>query len=478
MAAFKLGANDITAVYLGSQGICIVNDGADNVFDDGCGAQFTVTHTISDGINGSQYTVSTVPSSSKTGSTGDPYSFTTTVTLNSNYRWQGGTAPTISPSQPITGVVGSANSTVTTTLSNATVELIPTGPNIVATLSLDTSAILGPAAGWYVTGDPDGELEVGNTSSVTYNFSSGAALNTDYEWVGSAPAAANSGTNTIYADATISTALGAATVRLIQYTVTQNLTNSVQGPSAGYNLTWNGNSNYTASTGTTTRSGTTGVSYSFPATTLGVNSNYTATQALTLSGEGAISGTFGTGSTTYSVTAGGTVALASSNVTVTLSSNATSIPGIGNATITGDLNGLQKSGSAPSQYQFTTSITPNSGYQYTGSNQDTGLVTYPASNATVTFNFTGQVSLIINDSEIIGTAEFSGSFYSKTAACNSTANSATVYFAGDSSGDPQPGTRLYLGSGLTSEIASGWFYNDDQGLPFYYSGGISYYDSC
>jgi len=321
MAAFKLGANDITAVYLGSQGICIVNDGADNVFDDGCGAQFTVTHTISDGINGSQYTVSTVPSSSKTGSTGDPYSFTTTVTLNSNYRWQGGTAPTISPSQPITGVVGSANSTVTTTLSNATVELIPTGPNIVATLSLDTSAISGPAAGWYVTGDPNGATEVGDTSSVTYNFSSGAALNTDYEWVVSAPAGANSGTNTIYSDAPISTALGAATVRLIQYTVTQNLTNNVQGPPAGYNLTWNGNSNYTTSTGTATESGTAGVSYSFPATTLTTNANYTASSALTLSGEGAISGTFGTGSTTYQVTAEGTVALNAPN-SISIGSNA------------------------------------------------------------------------------------------------------------------------------------------------------------
>lgn len=482
MANFKLGANAITAAYLGTQGVCIINDGANTVFDAACGAQFTVTHTISNNLGGtlSGYTISTAPGTTFTGEPGDAYSFTTTVSLNSGYRWSGGTVPTISPAQPITGVVGSANSTVTTTLSGATVELIPVGV-VTATLSLDTSSVSGPAAGWNVTGDQNGTVEIGDSTSVTYAFVSEATLNTGYEWVSGAPANASSpasGSTTIYSSATINTAFGTAEVRLITYTVAQNLTNSVQGPSAGYNLTWNGNSNYTASTGTTTRSGTAGVSYSFPATTLGVNSNYTATQALTLSGEGAISGTFGTGSTTYSVTAGGTVALASSNVTVTLSSNATSIPGIGNATITGDLNGLQKSGSAPSQYQFTTSITPNSGYQYTGSNQDTGLVTYPASNATVTFNFTGQVSLIINDSEIIGTAEFSGSFYSKTAACNSTANSATVYFAGDSSGDPQPGTRLYLGSGLTSEIASGWFYNDDQGLPFYYSGGISYYDSC
>jgi len=313
MAAFKLGADDITAVYLGSQGICIVNDGADNVFDDGCGAQFTVTHTISDGISGSQYTVSTVPSSSKTGSTGDPYSFTTSVSPDSGYEFTSG--PTISPSQPLTGTIGSADSTVTTTITG-TVSLIPTGSNVVATLSLDTSAISGPAAGWYVTGDPDGDAEVGDTSSVTYNFSSGAALNSDYEWVGSPPAPANSGTNTIYASATISTALGGATVRLIQYTVTQNLTNNVQGPSAGYNLTWNGNSNYTTSTGTATESGTVGVSYSFPATTLTTNSGYTATSALTLSGEGAISGTFATGPTTYQVTAGGTVALSTSSITL------------------------------------------------------------------------------------------------------------------------------------------------------------------
>ena len=111
MANFKLGTNAITAAYLGTQGICIINDGADTVFDAACGAQFTVTHNVSGLPGGSTngYTISTSPGTTFTGEPGDAYSFTTTVSLNSNYRWQGGTVPTISPSQPITGVVGSAD---------------------------------------------------------------------------------------------------------------------------------------------------------------------------------------------------------------------------------------------------------------------------------------------------------------------------------------------------------------------------------
>ena len=234
MAAFKLGATDITAAYLGTQGICIINDGEDTVFDAACGAQFTVTHTVSNSIGGTTngYTISTSPGTTFTGATGDAYSFTTTVSLNSGYRWQGGTTPTISPSQPITGTVGSANSTVTTTISGATVELIPVGV-VTASVSVDTSLISGPSAGYTIVGSQSPQN--GDSSSVNYSFSLSASLVAGYEWTGGAPTNATA-SGTLYSSGTVTASFGSATVQLITYTVQQNLNNNVQGPSAGYNL--------------------------------------------------------------------------------------------------------------------------------------------------------------------------------------------------------------------------------------------------
>ena len=395
MANFKLGANAITAAYLGTQGICIINDGADTVFDAACGAQFTVTHNVSGLPGGSTngYTISTSPGTTFTGEPGDAYSFTTTVSLNSNYRWQGGTVPTISPSQPITGVVGSADSTVTTTISGGTVELIPTGV-VTATLSLDTSLVLGPAAGWNVTNDQDGTVETGDSTSVTYAFVSEATLNTGYEWVSVAPANANSpasGSTTIYSSETIYTAFGNAEVRLITYTVQQNLTNNVQGPSAGYNLNWNGNSNYTALNGTAVRTGNNGVGYTFPATTLTTNTGYTETGAFTLSGEGAISGIFGTGATTYQVTAGGTVALTPTDVTVTLSYDTSGFTGAANATFS-TAGGLTRTGAPGASYSFSTTITADSTYSFSGTSPQVLNGNFPSTSQGVTQYLTGTVS--------------------------------------------------------------------------------------
>lgn len=313
MANFKLGANAITAAYLGTQGICIINDGADTVFDAACGAQFTVTHTVSNSIGGTTngYTISTSPGTTFTGEPGDPYSFTTTVSLNGGYRWQGA-SPTISPVQPITGVVGSANSTVTTTLSNATVETIPVG-DVTITYSLDTSAITVQSGGFTLTGDANGASTSGPPPE-SYSFSTSVAPQAGSEWVGSAPAAV-SASGSSSSSITVSRAFASATIRETTYTVTQTLTNDVQGPSAGYNLTWDGTANYNSS-GTRSESGTLGQSYTFSASSLSVNSGYEETSALSLSGGGVVNGTFGTGPTSYQTTASGTVALTTPNAVV------------------------------------------------------------------------------------------------------------------------------------------------------------------
>jgi len=313
MANFKLGANAITAAYLGTQGICIINDGPNTVFDAACGAQFTVTHTVSNSIGGTTngYTISTSPGTTFTGEPGDPYSFTTTVSLNGGYRWQGA-SPTISPAQPITGVVGSANSTVTTTLSNATVETIPVG-DVTITYSLDTSAITVQSGGFTLTGDANGASTSGPPPK-SYSFSTSVAPQAGSEWVGSAPAAV-SASGSSSSSITVSRAFASATIRETTYTVTQTLTNDVQGPSAGYNLTWDGTANYNSS-GTRSESGTLGQSYTFSASSLSVNSGYEETSALSLSGGGVVNGTFGTGPTSYQTTASGTVALTTPNAVV------------------------------------------------------------------------------------------------------------------------------------------------------------------
>ena len=314
MAAFKLGANDITAVYLGGQGICIVNDGADNVFDDGCGAQFTVTHTISDGISGSQYTVSTVPSSSKTGSTGDPYSFTTSVSPDTNYEFT--SPPTISPSQPLTGTIGSADSTVTTTITG-TVQPVYNPQNVTATFSLNDQIGGGLPAG-YTISSPTPQTGLANPT-FAYDFTSGftITLTDGYEWVGgTVPTASSNISGTISSNSTISVTVSGGTVAKTQYSVTGRQTNSINGPSAGYNLTFDGSS--ITSTGNTdvTKQGTvTDADWSFVSTLTGPNAGYTASQALSLSSS-STTGAWGDSTTPTTSVATGTVALSTSSITL------------------------------------------------------------------------------------------------------------------------------------------------------------------
>jgi hypothetical protein len=325
MANFKLGANAITAAYLGTQGICIINDGADTVFDAACGAQFTVTHTISNNIGGTTngYTISTSPGTTFTGEPGDAYSFTTIVSLNSGYRWLNGITPTISPSQPITGVVGPTNSTVTTTLSNATVELIPA--NVVrAQLNLNTGNINGPSAGYNITGNQNGEIQTG-TNSLTYNFNSGTQLVSGYEWVGGAPSNATAtGTITTPGTTQITASFGSATIQLIQYSVTAFQQNSIIGPTAGYNLSFNGTAKNTTGLTSVTETGTINdPDWSFTTTLSGPNANYQADAALAMTGSDGSSGlsittTGAWGDTTdpETVTSTGTVSLITPNAVV------------------------------------------------------------------------------------------------------------------------------------------------------------------
>ena len=410
MANFKLGANAITAAYLGTQGICIINDGADTVFDAACGAQFTVTHTVSNSIGGTTngYTISTSPGTTFTGVPGDPYSFTTTVSLNSNYQWVNGITPTISPTQPITGVVGSANSTVTTTLSNATVETIPA--NVVrAQLNLNYNSIVGAAVnvGYTVTGDPDGDIQTG-TNSLTYSFNSGVQLVNGYEWVGNPPSNATA-TNTITTPGTtqITASFGTATIQLEEYSVTAYQQNSITGPTAGYDLSFNGTAKNTIGLTSVTETGNINdPDWSFTTTLSGPNATYQADTTLDMTGSDGSSGlsittTGAWGDTTNpeTVTSTGAVSLANTNVTVTLvvTPNITLLNGATSSdyTVT-TASGTTRTGSAPSTYTFQTTVTPDAGFTYnaTGTNPSvlTTTAVFPASSGNVPVTITGTIT--------------------------------------------------------------------------------------
>ena len=307
MAAFKLGATDITAAYLGTQGICIINDGADTVFDAACGAQFTVTHTVSDGISGSGYTISTAPSSSITGSTGDAYSFTTTVSADSNYEFTSG--PTISPSQPVTGVIGSANSTVNTTVTG-TVQVIYNPSNVTATYNL-VDQIGGSLPGGYTVTPPTNQTQTGLANpTFSYNFGPGFAVtltSPGYEWSGGTTPTITCLTGSISSSQTINVTISNATVVKKQYQVTGTQTNNISGPSAGYNLTFDGSS--ITSTGDTDviKYGTvTDADWSFVTTLTGPNAGYNGSVSLS---SGSTTGAWGDNTTPVTSVSTGTVVL-------------------------------------------------------------------------------------------------------------------------------------------------------------------------
>lgn len=307
MAELRIGQDLVTAAYVGTQGICLINHDGNSVLDAACGAQFTVTHTVSDGISGSGYTISTAPSSSRTGSTGDAYSFTTTVSANSNYEFTSG--PTISPSQPVTGVIGSANSTVNTTVTG-TVQPIYSPSNVTATYNL-VDQIGGSLPGGYTVTPPTNQTQTGPANpTFSYNFTPGFAVTlTDpgYEWSGGTTPTITGLTGSISSSQTVNVTISNATVVKTQYQVTGTQTNNISGPPAGYNLTFDGSS--ITSTGDTDviKQGTvTDADWSFVTTLTGPNAGYNGSVSLS---SGSTTGAWGDGTTPVTSVSTGTVVL-------------------------------------------------------------------------------------------------------------------------------------------------------------------------
>ena len=307
MAELRIGQDLVTAAYVGTQGICLINHDGNSVLDAACGAQFTVTHTVSDGISGSGYTISTAPSSSRTGSTGDAYSFTTTVSADSGYEFTSG--PTISPSQPVTGVIGSANSTVNTTVTG-TVQPIYNPSNVTATYNL-VDQIGGSLPGGYTVTPPTNQTQTGPANpTFSYNFGPGFAVtltSPGYEWSGGTTPTITGLTGSISSSQTVNVTISNATVVKTQYQVTGTQTNNISGPSAGYNLTFDGSS--ITSTGDTNviKQGTvTDADWSFVTTLTGPNAGYNGSVSLS---SGSTTGAWGDGTTPVTSVSTGTVVL-------------------------------------------------------------------------------------------------------------------------------------------------------------------------
>ena len=466
MANFKLGAGAITAAYLGGQGICIINDGADTVFDAACGAQFTVTHNVTNNLGGTTngYTISTSPGATFTGDPGDPYSFTTTVSLNSNYQWVNNIAPTISPSQPITGVVGSADSTVTTTLSGATVETIPA--NVVrAQLNLNTGNISGPSAGYNITGDQNGVIQTG-TNSLTYSFNSGVQLVSGYEWVGNPPSNATAtGTITTPGTTQITASFGAATIQLIQYSVTAYQQNSITGPTAGYDLSFNGTAKNTTGLTSVTQTGNINDSdWSFTTTLSGPNATYQADTTLAMTGSDGSSGlsittagAWGDTTNPETVTSTGAVSLANTDVTVTLSYDTSGFTGAANATFS-TAGGLTRTGAPGASYSFSTTITADSTYSFSGTSPQVLNGTFPSTSQGVIQNLTGTVSrptlyYVDRSAQPAGCGAFQGSSYWWADPSGSSSGSSEAYDVAPS------GTQVYADANYGSYSSTAGTYS-------------------
>jgi len=263
-------------------------------------------------------------------------------------------------------------------------------------------------------------------------------------------------------------------------------------------------SNYSVAVSGSPDTGPAPLSYSFtitvtPNTNYEINSAPTDTLGSTYISSGSNWVATVSGTTSSNLTLSTSVSATASIETFTFSASATnSITGSGSPTVTTTLTGQSSAVVAQTATHSFGTITGNRGTTYTltaNSSAPTGYqfspgptytpsssisITYSPSPQTKNITVTGATSIISNDAQFIG---YSGitPFSTKLAACNGTAGSArTVYFVGGSSGDPGYNTRVYVGSNFTSELSTGWYYNDDTGEPVYYTygSGVSSIESC
>lgn len=262
-----------------------------------------------------------------------------------------------------------------------------------------------------------------------------------------------------------------------------------------------GNSNYSVAVSGSPDTGQPPLSYSFTITVT-PNTNYEINNSpsdglgstYTQSGNNWVATVSGT--TSSNLTLSTSVSATATLQTFTFSASVTnSITGSGSPTVTTTLTGQSSSvvaqtathnfgslsGTQGTTYTLTANSSAPTGYQFTQ-----GPTYTPSSSINITsagsysINVTGATSIISNDAQFVGYYGITP-FSTKLAACNGAAgNATTVYFVGGSAGDPGYNTRVYVGVNYTSELSTGWYYNDDTGEPVYYTygSGVSSIDSC
>lgn len=373
-----------------------------------------------------------------------------------------------------------------------------TAANTSVVLTVDESGIVGSTSDgvgpYTIVGDLTGYTKTGQPGTTFTAFNTSVSIGANNAWQAGSPTFSGEVGGTFPATGSITrTTIVAGTTVYTPPNPTGTYSFSESG-SAGSGVTFSVSPNKNSQTGVINSS-----TYSWEITAALAN-GYTATSGITINGTTVIaSGTAGpttgaftlTGdinqaSDTINATYGGSSAVPTYTYSFSLTnpiSNTTTSQSVSNlssgASASGPSGGtITITGPEGSTWNMNGSATPSSGYEWSGGSRpssadQTVSGTMPSnSSGTTTITLSGSVNQTTN------TVEIFGSFYSKVNACAATGSTSTKYFIGGSEGDPGAGTRLYSNSSLTGEISTGWYYNEDIGEPFYYSGGISSIESC
>ena len=400
------------ALYLGSLNICDAYLENTQVFDNCVGANTSVVLTVDvNGITGSTsdgigpYTLGgNLTGTVKSGQPGTAFTaFNTTISLGANNAWQPG-SPTISGQ--VGGTFPATGSIARTTTISGTTNYQP--PVTSGTYTLQETGSAGPGVTFSVS--PSTSPQTGTINTFNYSWDITATLGSQYN----ATSAVLINGNTVISAGAVGPASGSFDVTglitqssdiitatysggsvLRTYTYSFSLTNSISNTTASQSVSnlSSGASASGPSGGTITITGPAGSTWDMNGSAT-PNSGYEwSTGSQPASANQTVSATMPantTGSTTITLT--GTTILINTDVTVTLNITDNISGGASNYTIATS-GGDTRTGSAPSTYTFTTTVTPNSGYNYSGGNAPvTTSGTYPASSSNVYETLTGTVS--------------------------------------------------------------------------------------
>ena len=346
----------------------------------------TVNLAFSNNVSGSENTTTALgASTSITGTVGDPYTFTNSISANSGYEFT--IAPSWDPTAVITGTIASGTTNLTQSVTG-TVTAIPVQlTSFTTNASPEVSGESACSASLGTTRYHDGAStypEINDTVYLT-NSTGGGKLGAGY-WGLANSTYFQTNSSGVVIDVQLCPA------GPVNGTVNVNFTNSVSGKANTTTTIADG--------GTASATGLVGTSYSI-VNSISANNGYEFTVGPTWStgGTGTVTGTFVSGTTEINQNVTGNVTAIPNEVTVTLafSNNVTN----NEFTTTSLTPGATITGNPGDSYQFVHTITTDPGYEFTSgptwvdnvSNNGTGTIngTIPNSNTTITQSVSGVV---------------------------------------------------------------------------------------